>query len=105
MPRTPSTHSSANAAPEASRGPFQEYVKSAPQSVRACFAKKISAELLRPFLTDKRETNLGAPAPYLVTRKLGLPPHYSCMLALSALDADKVCSPTPAIAHGAATHT
>ena len=58
-------------------------------SVRADFAKKITAEQLRVFQADKKATKLGAPAPYLVTRSKGLPPHYTPLLALAALDPDK----------------
>ena len=59
------------------------------EAVRAAFAKKVYAESLRPFLTDKRDTKLGAPAPYLVTRRIGLPPQYMTLLGLCAIDPAK----------------
>jgi type II secretory pathway pseudopilin PulG len=56
---------------------------------RADFARKLAAEQMRPFLFDKRESKLGAPSRYQVTRRLGLPPQYMTFLALAACDPDR----------------
>ena len=54
--------------------------------VRAAFGKKLAAEAMRGFQTDKKETKLGAPARYLSTRTKNLPPQYITWLALAAVD-------------------
>ena len=46
-------------------------------------------ELMRPFNARKTMAASGAPTPYLVFRKSGLPPRFCPLLALAALDANK----------------
>ena len=59
-------------------------------SVRSSFAKKLAAEQMRPFLADKRDTKMGSPSGYVVSRTRGLPPQYMTLLALAAVDPDKL---------------
>ena len=58
-------------------------------AVRTKFVEKIVKESKRHVTADKRETNLGAPTAYLATRVLNLPPQFTTMLALCALDPEK----------------
>lgn len=57
--------------------------------VRAKYALKVYRELMRPFNARKTMAASGAPTPYLVFRKSGLPPRFCPLLALAALDANK----------------
>ena len=58
-------------------------------SVRSGFARKIYADSMRAFNVDKRDTKLGAPSGFLVTRVKALPVHFMTVLALAALDPEK----------------
>ena len=58
-------------------------------SVRTGLATKLHAELMRPFVIEKRERKRGAPAHFLSTRRLGLSPHYMVLFALAAGEGDK----------------
>ncbi|KAL1508360.1 hypothetical protein AB1Y20_004470 [Prymnesium parvum] len=57
--------------------------------VRIGVARKLHAEHMRHFRHDKRTTKLGAPAHFLASRRMGLPPHYLTMLALAAVDPER----------------